>query len=93
MPGLGVINGNGARPDLQLEPRFTVPYKQRDPITLDDLRDRNFATVSETASILRCDPRTINTAIRLGEIPCTKAGVHSRIPMIWLRQQVMAGTR
>jgi excisionase family DNA binding protein len=54
---------------------------------LDELivQGRLFAEVQETAQILKCDPRTIRTACRLGEIPYTKVGTHYRIPVAWLR--------
>jgi len=70
-----------------------MPYAKRDPVTLDELIEagRDFATVPEVASILRCDPRTVNTSIRLGEIPAVRAGTMHRVPVSWLRQQVEAG--
>lgn len=61
-------------------------------VTVEELAGRNFATVAETASIMRCDRRTVRTACRLGEMPYTKAGVEYRIPVSWLRQQVELGT-
>ncbi len=62
-----------------------MPYADRPPVTLDDLAGRNFATVPEVASILRCDPRTVTSAIKSGEIPAVKAGAAYRIPAGWLR--------
>jgi excisionase family DNA binding protein len=64
-----------------------MPDVDHGPVTLEDLRDRSFATVEEVAQILMCDRRTIRTACRQGEIPSTKTGVLYRIPVSWLVQQ------
>ncbi len=54
-------------------------------LTLADLEHRDFATVPEYAAVLRCDPRTVRSAIKAGEIPAVKVGTEYRIPVEWLR--------
>lgn len=53
---------------------------------LGQLAGRDFATVAETAEILRCDPRTVRRRCSEGTIPATRAG-DWRIPASWLREQ------
>ena len=55
-------------------------------MTLEDLGERLFATVGETAAITRYDRRTIRRAIERGEIPAIKAGATWRVPTSWLRE-------
>ncbi len=55
-------------------------------ITLDDLAGRDFATVAEVASILRCDPRTVRRRCIDGTYPAVRAG-DWKIPARWLREQ------
>jgi excisionase family DNA binding protein len=62
-----------------------MPYAEYEPATVEDLEGRNFATVTEAASILELDPRTVLSAIKRGEIPATKVGQVYRIPTAWLR--------
>jgi excisionase family DNA binding protein len=59
-------------------------------MTLDDLGERLFATVNETAAITRYDPRTVRRAIERGEMPGIKVGVTWRVPVAWLREQAAA---
>jgi excisionase family DNA binding protein len=58
-------------------------------VTLEELigSGRDFATASETASILRCDPRTVRRSCEDGLIPGIRVGVEYRIPVAWLREQ------
>ena len=67
-----------------------MPYVPRDPLTLSDLEGRDFATVPEYASIVRCDPRTVVSAIKAGEIPAIKAGREYRISIEFIRRAVAA---
>jgi excisionase family DNA binding protein len=71
---------------------WLMPDVDHGSVTLEELiaQGRNFAEVWEVASIMRCDRRTVRTAISLGEIPATKAGVRYKIPVSWLRQQAEA---
>jgi excisionase family DNA binding protein len=64
-----------------------MPDIDHGPVTLADLKGRNFAFAYEVASILRMDVRTVRTAIINGDIPATKAGSTYRVPVAWLRQQ------
>jgi len=50
------------------------------------LAGRLFATTSEAAAVLSCDPRTLRAAIESGEIPGVKAGSTWRVPTAWLRK-------
>ena len=61
-------------------------------ITLDDLGGCDFATVPETAGIMRADTRTIRRRIEDGAIPATRIGTDWRVPVRWLRDQACAGT-
>jgi len=65
-----------------------MPRLDYSETTLEDLEDRNFALLPEAAAILECDPRTVISAIKRGEIPATKAGRQYRIPAAWLRATV-----
>jgi hypothetical protein len=44
-----------------------------------------FATVPETAAVLRSDQRSVRRAIAAGEIPSTRVGPRSLVPTAWLR--------
>ena len=55
------------------------------PVTLQDLRGRDFTTVPEVASILDYDERTIRAALKRGEIPGVRVGQEWRVPVAWLR--------
>lgn len=63
-----------------------MPYIRHGPLKLDDFADRDFCTVSEYAALTRCDPRTVVSAIKAGEIPAVKTGAAYRIPLAPLRQ-------
>jgi excisionase family DNA binding protein len=52
------------------------------------LDGRLFATVTETAAILRYDARTVRKAIEAGEIPAVRAGSTYRVPTDWIRESV-----
>ena len=60
--------------------------------TLADLHGCLFATVSEVAAILRADPRTVRKDIAAGAIPSVRAGAGYRVPVSWLREQVLKVT-
>jgi excisionase family DNA binding protein len=70
-----------------------MPYVPRDPLTLADLEGRDFVTVPEYAALVQCDPRTVTTAIKAGDIPAIKVGSKYRIPLAWVRQAATAGSR
>lgn len=53
---------------------------------LDSLDGKLFATVPEAAVVLRSDPRTVRLSIAAGDIPCTRVGPRSLVPVQWLRQ-------
>ncbi len=67
-----------------------MPDIDHGPVMLDDLAGRNFATVPETAAILRYDTRTVRRAIEAGDIPAVRAGATYRIPVAWLRSAASA---
>jgi len=69
-----------------------MPRKDPGTLTLADLEDRDFATVSEYAAVMRCDPRTVTAAIKAGEIPAVKVGAAYRVALSWLRQAASAGS-
>ncbi|MFC7326282.1 helix-turn-helix domain-containing protein [Marinactinospora rubrisoli] len=46
-----------------------------------DLRRQLFATVAETASLLRSDERTVRRAIEAGHIPAVKVSNKTLIPV------------
>jgi hypothetical protein len=63
-------------------------------VTLDDLSGQNFTGVPEAAAILgSCDPRTVRAEIRAGRIPAIRVGTRWMVPVAWLREQVLGGTR
>ena len=63
-------------------------------MTLNDLDGQNFAGVPEATEIIGgCDPRTVRAEIRAGRIPATRVGTRWMVPVAWLREQVLGGTR
>jgi hypothetical protein len=53
---------------------------------LADLDGKLFASVPEAAVVLRSDPRSVRRSIAAGDIPSTRVGPRSLVPMSWLRQ-------
>jgi excisionase family DNA binding protein len=53
---------------------------------LADLEGRLFASVPETAVVLRSDQRTVRRSIAAGDIPATAVGRVWRVPVTWLRR-------
>jgi len=53
---------------------------------LDGLDGKLFATVPEAAVVLRSDPRSVRRSIAAGDIPCTRVGPRSLVPVKWLRE-------
>ena len=51
---------------------------------IDALAGKLFASVPETAVVLRSDPRSIRRAIAAGDIPCTSVGPRKLVPTSWL---------
>jgi hypothetical protein len=50
------------------------------------LKDRLFATVPETAAVLRSDARSVRRAIAAGDIPAQPVGPRKLVPVAWLRR-------
>ncbi len=50
------------------------------------LKGRLFATVPETAVVLRSDVRSVSRAIAAGEIPAQPVGPRKLVPIAWLRK-------
>lgn len=50
---------------------------------------RLFVGVSEIAEVFGWDERTIRKAIKVGEIPATKAGATYRVPVAWVHSQAL----
>ena len=50
------------------------------------LTGRLFATVPETAVVLRSDARSVRRAIAAGDIPAIPVGPRKLVPIAWLRQ-------
>lgn len=50
------------------------------------LKDKLFATVPETAVVLRSDVRSVRRAIAAGEIPAQAVGPRKLVPTAWLRK-------
>lgn len=48
-----------------------------------------FATVPETARVLRVDERTIRRGVREGQIPAVQVGSVHRVPVAWIRSQAL----
>jgi excisionase family DNA binding protein len=69
-----------------------MPNIDHPPVTLEDLKGRNFAKVFEVAAIFERDRRTIRTAIRNGDIPAVKIGAEYLIPVAWVLAQAQAVT-
>jgi excisionase family DNA binding protein len=55
-------------------------------ITIADLDGYDFASVPETAAVLRVDDRTVRRRVADGTIPATRVGAEYRIPVRWLRE-------
>jgi excisionase family DNA binding protein len=58
---------------------------------LDRIKDKLFATTTETGAVLRYDHRTIRKAIEEGAIPAVRVGSTYRIPTAWIREQARLG--
>jgi excisionase family DNA binding protein len=72
-----------------------MPHRVHDRTTLGDLDGFDFATVTETADVLRVDVRTVRRRIADGTFPSVQIGSEYRVPCAWLRQQarpVVAGS-
>jgi hypothetical protein len=50
------------------------------------LKGKLFATVPETAAVLRSDPRSVRRSIAAGDIPSTPVGPRKLVPVAWLRR-------
>ncbi len=50
------------------------------------LEGKLFATVPETAVVLRSDERSVRRSIAAGDIPFTPVGPRKLVPVAWLRQ-------
>jgi hypothetical protein len=50
------------------------------------LDGRLFVSVPEAAAVLRSDPRSVRRAIAAGDIPATRVGPRSLVPVEWLRK-------
>lgn len=59
---------------------------------LDRIEGKLFATVTETAAVLRYDSRTVRKAIEKGDIPAVRYGATWRVPVAWIREQAALGT-
>lgn len=70
-----------------------MPDKNHPPITLADLRGRNFVRPWEAAQLLRVDVRTLRRAVADGDVPATRIGRDLRIPVAWLAAQLRNGTQ
>jgi excisionase family DNA binding protein len=57
----------------------------------DVLSGKLFASVTEVASVLGYDKRTVRRALEAGEIPGVKPGHAWRIPTSWLLEQARLG--
>ena len=64
--------------------RMAAEAAARDVI--DRLDGQLFASVPEAATVLRSDPRSVHRAIAAGDIPATRVGPRSLVPVKWLRQ-------
>jgi hypothetical protein len=53
---------------------------------LADLEGRLFASVPETATVLRSDQRAVRGSIAAGDIPAVLVGRVWRVPVSWLRK-------
>jgi hypothetical protein len=81
-----VFSTQSGRLTFELEARVTVRWPEPARTALDDLSGKLFASVPEVAAVLRSDPRSIRRAIAAGDIPCTRIGPRSLVPVAWLRQ-------
>lgn len=57
------------------------------------LNGRWFVTVTECASVLEVDSRTVRRAIDRGEVPAVRVGTQYRVPAAWLREHASPGRR
>jgi hypothetical protein len=89
MTGNDLGNGSSRRAPIDGLGKGGVHRRQ---VTISDLDGHDFASANETASILRCDPRTVRRGCESGLIPAVRAGTEWRIPVRWLREQARAGT-
>jgi excisionase family DNA binding protein len=70
-----------------LEARVTIKVSaEAQAQVLADLDGRLFASVPETAVVLRSDQRTVRRSIEAGDIPATAVGRVWRVPVSWLRK-------
>ena len=53
---------------------------------LADLEGKLFATVPETAVVLRSDVRSIRRSIAAGDIPAQPVGPRKLVPVAWIRK-------
>ena len=53
---------------------------------LAELEGNLFASVPQAAAVLRSDPRSVRRSIAAGDIPATRVGPRSLVPVAWLRQ-------
>jgi hypothetical protein len=53
---------------------------------LAELEGSLFASVPQAAAVLRSDPRSVRRSIAAGDIPATRVGPRSLVPVAWLRQ-------
>jgi hypothetical protein len=53
---------------------------------LAELEGKLFATVPETAVVLRSDVRSVRRSIAAGDIPAQPVGPRKLVPVSWLRQ-------
>jgi hypothetical protein len=67
---------------------------QRSPReVLDSIGDKLFASVPESAVILRSDPRSVRRAVAAGVIPAVRVGPRLLVPVEWLREMAGVGGR
>jgi hypothetical protein len=67
-------------------PKVTVGWSIEARDVLASLDGKLFASVPEAATVLRSDPRSVRRSIAAGDIPATKVGPRSLVPVSWLRQ-------
>jgi hypothetical protein len=71
--------------------RMTAEAEARE--VLAGLDGQLFASVPEVATVLRSDPRSVRRSIAAGDIPATRVGPRSLVPVRWLRQAAGLETR
>jgi hypothetical protein len=69
-----------------VEARVDLTWSAEAQAALAELRGKLFASVPETAAILRSDPRSVRRAIAAGDIPCVPVGPRKLVPVTWLRR-------